>query len=73
MEFNIIRMHVENVKTCEKMWQFLVKVAEHLPFYACSLYFRLTSIALFLTYLNEFGFLPIVLFWIANLIIGYMK
>lgn len=73
VEFNIIRVHIENVKDCVKFSQFLVIVSDFMPFFAVSTFFRIASICLFTTYFNTYGFIPVFLFWIANLFIGYRR
>ena len=73
VEFNIIRVHIENIKDCSKFSKFLVIVSDYMPYFAVSTYFRIGSIILFTTYLNTYGLLPVFLFWMSNLIIGYRR
>ncbi len=45
---------------------------EYFPVFIFATFFRLTSLLLSLTYLNDFAFLPMGLLWIANLIISIL-
>ena len=52
---------------------FVRKVVDHLPFLTTAGYFRIAASVLFITYLGTFGFIPIGVFWISLLFIGYKK
>ena len=48
-------------------------MVDHLPFLSVASFFRIASLALLLTYFNSFGFIPIAIYWIGTLIIGYTR
>ena len=73
VEFNIIRVHIDDIRDAKKFVKFVRHIFDHLPYLTVAAIFQMTSIALILTYLNQFGFIPIVALWIINLIIGYSK
>ncbi len=51
----------------------LGRVCERLPFFAASAVFRICSIAILLTYLNAFAFVPIGMYWVAVVTLGYRR
>lgn len=74
VSMNIFRVHIDDVDDSSKVAKIMRHIMEHLPFFAASIFFRLSSIALFLTYWNNiFGMLPILGYWIINLYIGYRE
>ena len=73
IDINIIRVHIDNITSTQKFMQFVLKVVEHLPFLWIAAYFRIISTVLFMTYLGTFGLVPIGIFWITLLFIGYHK
>ena len=44
---------------------------DHLPFFTCSIAFKLGSIILLCAYLNYWAFVPVGFYWISVLIYGY--
>ncbi len=71
VEFNIIGTHIEEVSNFAQFARFCRHCIDHLPFFATSLIFRLTSMALCLTYFNELGLVPVAIFWLVNVVMGY--
>ena len=70
--FNIIQVHVDKIVDSKKFFKkFVGCFICHLPFLATGAYFRIAFCTISYTYLGNFAILPIGLFWIANLIIGY--
>ena len=64
---------LDNITTTERFMRFVRKVVDHLPFLTTAGYFRIASSILFITYLGTFAFIPIGIFWITLLFIGYQK
>ena len=72
IEFNISQVHVDKIGNSTKFFKkFVGSCARHLPFLASGAYFRTAFCILSYTYLGNFALLPIGMFWIANLVIGY--
>ena len=72
IEFNISQVHVDKIGNSKKFFKIFVgSCARHLPFLASGAYFRTAFCILSYTYLGNFALLPIGMFWIANLVIGY--
>ena len=61
------------VTNANQFWDFMVKVCDHLPFLAATSFFRISAITLCLTYINIWAILPIALYWMSNLFVGYRK
>ena len=66
-------VHIDNITNAKKYMSFVRKVVDHLPFLTTAGYFRIAASVLFITYLGTFGFVPIGVFWISLLFIGYKK
>ena len=66
-------VHIDNITSAKKYMSFVRKVVDHLPFLTTAGYFRIATSVLFITYLGTFGFIPIGVFWISLLFIGYKK
>ena len=64
---------MQEVTSGKKMLQSLKIISDHLPFLACSGFFRITTIALLLTYLNTFALAPVALYWLSCVAIGYRR
>ena len=73
IEFNIQKLHVTDIDDMPQFVKVLEIIASHLPYFVTSTFFRISSFVISLTYLNQFGFVPIFLLFIANLILGYAK
>merc|ERR1719412_1172359 len=73
ISLNVIRIHTRAVTNANQFWDFMVKVCDHLPFLAATSFFRISAITLCLTYINIWAILPIALYWISNLFVGYRK
>ena len=70
---NVINVHISEISTCRKVLQFLLVVISHIPYFVSTACFRIGTIVLLLCYLNNFGSIPIIVFWMANVVYGYIK
>ena len=74
IEFNIINVHVSNINGFYKIKWLLLSFMDHLTYFATTAMFRIMTLVLLFTYLKEIaGFIPIVIFMMANLVYGYYK
>ena len=74
IEFNIINVHVSNINGFYKIKWLLLSFMDHLTYFATTALFRIMTLVLLFTYLKEIaGFIPIVIFMLANLVYGYYK
>ena len=71
VEFNIFRVHIDYVNCLEDFGRMVGHVIDHMPFMSLSGYFRIMSIALFVTYYNVFAAIPIGVFFLTNVAISY--
>ena len=71
IEFNIIQVHINEIKDSTRFFKFIGCCLYHLPFLSTAAYFRISFFVLSVMYLGNFAVIPIGLFWIANLTIGY--
>ena len=63
--FSMIKSSAKPDMSCQEAKVFF-------PFFIFATFFRLSSLLLSLTYLNDFAFLPMGLLWIANLVIAIL-
>ena len=73
MFLHLWQIFFQAVTNANQFWDFMVKVCDHLPFLAATSFFRISAITLCLTYINIWAILPIALYWISNLFVGYRK
>lgn len=73
IDFNIIRVHIEDVSSARKVLQSVELILSHLPFLASAAFFRVATVIVLLTYVNAFAFLPVAIFWFCCLAIGYRR
>ena len=72
IELNISQVHVDKIENSKAFFKKFVGCCLcHFPFLAAGAYFRITSCTISYTYLGNFALVPIGIFWIANLFIGY--
>ncbi len=70
-QFCFIYFSFQGINTSKKCWDFCKIVFDHLPFLSTASFFRISVMAMLITYLNLFGFVPIGIYWIGTLVIGY--
>ncbi len=70
MEFNVMRMHVAEVSSWSKSFTCFRLYTNHVAFLASAAFFRCASIIAIVTYLNTYGLLPILIFWILSFVIN---
>ncbi len=73
VEFNIIRVHIQDLVSGERILLFIEKVCDHLPFLLSATVFRISAATIFVTYIHSYSAAPFALFWISNLAIGYYQ
>ena len=71
--FNIVNVHVSEISTGRKLSQFCLVVVSHITYFLSTACFRIGTIVLLLCYLNTFGFIPIILYFLANVAYNYSK
>ena len=71
IEFNITQVHINEINDSTRFFKFIGCCLYHLPFLSTAAYFRISFSVLSVMYLGNFASIPIGLFWIANLNIGY--
>ena len=71
IEFNVFNVHMDYITNSEMFFQFIRIICDHITFLISSSFFRIASIVMAITYLGSFAFVPIAIFWIVHLIIGY--
>ena len=57
------------MQSWKEVWTYVVLGLKHLPFSITTSFFRISSMIMLFTYLNQFGLIPIVVFWIVTLVI----
>ena len=73
IEFNVFHVHIDSITDSEKFFEFLRIVFDHIAFLTTSSLFRIVSVLLSVTYFGIFGLIPVAIFWIVHLLIGYKK
>ena len=73
IEFNVYHVHIDSITDSRKFCDFIRTICDHIAFLTTSTCFRIASIVMAITYLGTFGSVPIAIFWIVHLIIGYKK
>ena len=64
----------QDLHTGHKILESLVHVFDHLPFLASAVFFRVCSITLLLTYLNNYwGFVTIGVGFVCSVLLGYKR
>ena len=71
--FNIINIHISGVNDFSRFTRLILHITDLLAYFMSTALFRIWSIALFFSYLKEFGCIPILIFWVINVIYGYSK
>ena len=51
----------------------MIKICDHLPYLAATACFRICAITICLVYVNAWSVIPIAMYWMSNLFIGYRK
>ena len=70
---NVINVHISEISICRKVLQFLLVVISHITYFISTAFFRIGTIILLMCYMNNFGFIPIIVFWMTNVAYGYIK
>ena len=73
VSFNILNVHICNVDSSKKLIRLISIVMNHLAYFVSTVAFRVGSITLLYSYLNEYALVPVALFWLLNLSYGYQK
>jgi hypothetical protein len=68
LEVNIIRVHIDGIFRWTQSLRYLRITLDHAPLILTGTLFRISALILVTTYLNLFGAIPIVAFWIANFV-----
>ena len=70
-EFNLVQVHLDEIVDLKHLFKFVGCCMCHVPFLLTGTYFRLSFAVLSAAYLDKLGLIPILIFWIANVAIGY--
>ena len=62
-------MNLDNIMSWNMMWSHLTFGFSQMPYTISTSFFRLSSIIVMLCYLNEYAFIPIIVFWLSNILI----
>ena len=62
-------MNLGNIISWNMLWKHLTLVFSQMPYTISTSFFRLSSIIVMLCYLNEYAFIPIIVFWLSNIMI----
>ena len=73
VSFNIINVHIQNVDSPKRVIKLISFAMNHLVYFVSTATFRIGSITLLYSYLNEYALIPVAIFWLANLAYGYKK
>ena len=73
VSFNIINVHIWNVDSSKKAIKLISIVMNHLVYFVSTVTFRVGAITLLCSYMNEYGLIPVAVFWLMNLVYGYQK
>ena len=65
----ITTIHLEPLQSWKQLWNYVASGLNHLPFSLSTTFFRMSSIVILQTYIQEYAFVSTVAFWIATLII----
>ena len=73
ISFNIINVHIRNVDSSKKAIKLISIIMNHLVYFVSTAAFRVGSITLLCSYMNQYGLLTVAIFWLLNLSYGYHK
>ena len=73
IEFNVFHVHIDSITSSKKFFEFIRIVSDHLAFLTSASFFRIAAMVISITYLGTFGLIPIGIFWLLHLIIGYRQ
>ena len=73
VNFNIFFVQVWNVDSGKKLIRLISIIVNHLVYFLSTTVFRVGSITLFYSYMNNYVALFIAIFWLANLLYGYKE
>ena len=68
--WDINALNLERVKDVETLFNYYLFGFDFLPFNISVTFFRVWSVIFLVTYLNSWGFIPIAVFWLANVMIS---
>ena len=66
-------INISGVNDFSRFTRLILHITDLLAYFISTALFRIWSIALFFSYLKEFGCIPILIFWVINVIYGYSK
>lgn len=70
LEFNLSGIHIQPLKTWKSLFQSLPIYLDLSPFLISAAFFRIASLIAIFTYLNIFGFIPIVTMLVCSIVIN---
>ena len=73
VNFNVIFVHIWNMDSGKKITRLISIIMNHLVYFLSTTAFRVGSIALLYSYMNNYVALFIAIFWLANLFYGYKE
>ena len=73
VSFNIINVHILNVDSSQKAIELISIVVNHLAYFVSTSIFRIGTITFLYSYMNEYGLIPVAIFWLLSLSYGYQK
>ena len=62
-------MNLGSIMSWNMLWSHLSFGFSQMPYTISTSFFRLSSIIVMLCYLNEYAFIPIIVFWLSNILI----
>ena len=62
-------IHLDNLRSVKELFKYILLGFTHLPFSLTTSFFRISSIVIILSYINQYGFMSIIAFWLTTLVI----
>ena len=64
---------LQRISDCKSLRKLVLLSLDHLPYFVSTTAFRLLSIIICITYLNIWTIIPLGIFWMTSLVMGYSR
>ena len=64
---------LQRISDCKSLRKLVLLSLDHLPYFVSTTAFRLLSIIICITYLNIWTVIPLGIFWMTSLVMGYSR
>ena len=64
---------LQRISDCKSLRKLILLSLDHLPYFVSTTAFRLLSIIICITYLNVWTTIPLGIFWMTSLVMGYSR